>query len=321
VEKILAQNNVTIKQKMKVTGVPVTARIGEMDQATMLSSKSSSKGSQKQGFAKKEFIMLSDNTYNRVAKKIGRRTVQVKPGNAVYVYPFRNFSLEEIPTGQDINVTIAGKKTSLFLRGEVKGGLINGQYRGANEMLILNDRQYQRLTSGLPNHKKMTYVGYNLKNWQSTRDTVKKIYNEIPEKKRVNFTDKTSILETNHSQDLFLFIGVFISLLFFIAAGSLVYFKLFTDLPNDVEQLKALRRLGMTEGEMGKVMSVQVFVIFLVPFLVATIHALFAFNMMRVTMKVAAFQYTWIVIAVFFGIQIIYYWITKNVYMRQLFRR
>lgn len=300
VEKILTQNDVDIKQKIKVRGVPVTVHAGGMD---------------------KEIILLSSATYNQAAKKIGRHTVQVKRGNVVYVYPFRNFGLEEIPTGQDVTVKIAGKEISLFPERQINGSLINGQYRGANEMLVLNDRQYQRLTSTLPDHKKMTYVGYNLKNWQSAKDTIEKIHHEIPKKKRDHFTAKTSILETSHSAKLFLFIGVFISLLFFIAAGSLVYFKLFTDLPKDVEQLKALRRLGMTEGEMGRVMSVQVFVIFLVPFLVATIHALFAFNMMRVTMKVEVFQYTWIVIAVFFVIQIIYYWITKNVYMRQLFRR
>lgn len=301
VEKRLAKDGFTIKQKIKVTGLPAKVH-------------------QKNGVITR-VLMLPSHTYNRIAKKVGRETATVKTGQAVYVYPFQAINIDSIPISEPYEVSAAGKKESLLFNRELRGSVMNMISLIGNEVLIINDQQYRKLSASVQNDQKITYVGYDINHWKAAKDTLKDIQQSIPEGKRDHFTARTSQLTYQNSSNLALFVGVFISLLFFVAAGSIVYFKLFTDLPKDVEQLRALKRIGMTEGEMSKVMTVQVFVIFFVPFLVATIHACFAFNMMRVAMKVDVFHYTWAVIATFLVIQIIYYWIAKKIYMRELFRR
>lgn len=302
VEKRLAKDGLTIKHKIEVTGLPAEVK------------------NHKESFRVFVFVLPS-RMYNRIAGKIGEEAVHVKSGEAVYVFPYQGINVGGIPIGKSSDLSVAEKKETLLVHREIQGSILNTISGVGNEMLIINDSQYEQLAKTLPDNQKITYVGYDIKNWRSAESTAEELQQSISENKRDHFTARTSQLASQDSANLALFVGVFISLLFFIAAGSIVYFRLFTDLPKDVAQLKALRRLGMTEGELSKVMTVQVFVIFFVPFLVATLHAVFAFNMMRVSMNVDVFQYTWIVIATFLVIQIIYYWITKKVYMRELFKR
>lgn len=75
---------------------------------------------------------------------------------------------------------------------------------------------------------------------------------------------------------LTMFIGLFVSVLFFIAAGSMLYFKLFTEFQEDREQFIALKRIGLTDGELKKIVTTHIGMIFFLPFGVGVVHAAFA---------------------------------------------
>src|SRR5690606_40899246 len=54
---------------------------------------------------------------------------------------------------------------------------------------------------------------------------------------------------------LALFIGLFISLVFFAATCSLLYFRLFTEIDEDRLYYTRLRQLGLTPGELQRLRS------------------------------------------------------------------
>ncbi|TVX93517.1 FtsX-like permease family protein [Paenibacillus agilis] len=119
---------------------------------------------------------------------------------------------------------------------------------------------------------------------------------------------------------LILFIGMFISVLFFIAAGSMIYFKLFTELREDQEQYKALTRIGMTQDEIRKIIVTQLGIIFYVPCIVGIIHASFAMKAMDNVLQLAHWSYSFGVICIYVAMQTIYFLVTCHDYMNNVLR-
>lgn len=131
---------------------------------------------------------------------------------------------------------------------------------------------------------------------------------------------KTQYDNSKEVISLTMFIGMFISLLFFIASGSMIYFKLFTELQEDQAQFKALSRIGMTQGEIRKVVSTQVGIIFFVPCIVGIVHALVAMKALDNFLMLSNWLYSFIVIVIYITMQIVYFLIACNSYMKNILR-
>ena len=117
---------------------------------------------------------------------------------------------------------------------------------------------------------------------------------------------------------LSMFAGVFVSLLFFIGAGSLIYFKLFTELPDDRRLFTRLRRIGITRGETDRVVTAQVALVFLLPFALGGLHALVALNSLGSLMSVNVAGYSLVVVGLFAAVQLAFMALTRWTYLRAL---
>ncbi|GED16318.1 FtsX-like permease family protein [Aneurinibacillus migulanus] len=119
---------------------------------------------------------------------------------------------------------------------------------------------------------------------------------------------------------LTMFIGMFISLLFFIASGSMIYFKLFTELQEDQAQFKALSRIGMTQGEIRRIVFTQVGIIFFVPCIVGIVHALVAMKALDNFLMLSSWLYSFSVIGIYVTMQTVYFLVACNSYMKSILR-
>jgi putative ABC transport system permease protein len=117
---------------------------------------------------------------------------------------------------------------------------------------------------------------------------------------------------------LSMFAGVFVSLLFFIGAGSLIYFKLFTELPDDRRLFTRLGRIGITRGESDRVVTAQIALVFLLPFAVGGVHAFVALNALGTTLGVNVVAYSFIVVGLFAVVQLAFMALTRWTYLRAL---
>jgi len=120
---------------------------------------------------------------------------------------------------------------------------------------------------------------------------------------------------------LTMFIGLFISLLFFIASGSMIYFRLFTELHEDQVQYKALTEIGMTEGEIRKIVVTQVGIIFFAPCLVGITHSMVAMKALDNILVSANWIYSFVVIGIFLLMQTIYFIVSCRSYMKSVIRK
>ena len=117
---------------------------------------------------------------------------------------------------------------------------------------------------------------------------------------------------------LSMFAGLFVSLLFFIGAGSLIYFKLFTELEGDRRLFGRLRRLGITPAETRRTVTLQIAMIFLLPFAVGGLHAAVALGALGTLVMANVVQYTLIVIGLFALVQTGFFLLTRWTYLRAL---
>src|SRR5699024_10792526 len=115
-----------------------------------------------------------------------------------------------------------------------------------------------------------------------------------------------------------MFVGLFIGIVFFVSAGSFLYFRLYTDLDEDREKFKAISKIGLTKKEMNRVLSKQIALLFFVPMIVAIVHGgvaltalsnMFGYNLV--------FEST-LVLGSFFIVQVIYFAVVRYFYTKQI---
>ena len=117
---------------------------------------------------------------------------------------------------------------------------------------------------------------------------------------------------------LSMFAGLFVSLLFFIGSGSLIYFKLFTELPEDRRIFTRLKRIGVTSAESRRYITAQIAVIFLLPFAAGSVHAVVALDALGGMLLVNVLGYSLLVVLLFAAVQLAFFLLTRWTYLRAL---
>lgn len=117
-----------------------------------------------------------------------------------------------------------------------------------------------------------------------------------------------------------LFVGVFIGIVFFVSAGSFLYFRLYSDMDVDVEKFKMIYKLGLTKKELKKMINQQVGILFFTPIIVSVIHGIVAltamYHIFNQTMQLAGWQ----VLGAFILIQVAYYLIARVFYFKKVYQ-
>ena len=75
----------------------------------------------------------------------------------------------------------------------------------------------------------------------------------------------------------FLFIGIFLSILFLIAASLIIYYKQITEGFDDRERYQIMKKVGMTNDEIRSTIRRQILQVFFLPLLMAAMHTAAAF--------------------------------------------
>lgn len=115
-----------------------------------------------------------------------------------------------------------------------------------------------------------------------------------------------------------LFIGLFIGIVFFVSAGSFLYFRLFTDLDDDKIKFSSIAKMGLTDKELKTVITRQTAILFFTPIVVALIHGAIALTALSHFFDYNLVKESSIVLGSFFVIQVIYFIIVRFVYIKQV---
>lgn len=269
---------------------------------------------------KEDFYIMSNNDYNILAREFNKQEINLEQGEAlVHSYNFMGAKGNKLfVNNQYLNLNVEGENIKYKLKDEISGGIINADEKSTNTVVI-SDNDYKRLQTKISDKKKYVYYGYNIKNWMSSAETISQIKAMVPKAKenifRERVIDFSSLMK---GMSLFFFIGTFISILFFIATGSIIYFKMFSEIQKDRQEFISLKKMGMTSEEVKKIISIQCFIMFFLPFIVAFSHTTFAIKALSNLLGGSLSIYLLTIVGIYLLLQAIYYVFAKSMYTKQI---
>ncbi|QGH33436.1 FtsX-like permease family protein [Gracilibacillus salitolerans] len=215
-------------------------------------------------------------------------------------------------------LTIESENNQQTLQTKIVPTIVNSNYH-TRHTVVVNDEMYKEFASVAEPNEKYRYIALTFDDWVANAElideTVDKIDNEI-----VSGIDTkaNTYLAMRNSLSYALFFGLFISVLFFLAAGSILYFKIYQDLDKDVRQYHALYRIGLTIGEMKKIATQQVAYLFFIPFILAVIHAGFAFKALQNMLESSVLIPSVTLISGYLLVYAIYFFFIRGLYIRKI---
>lgn len=264
---------------------------------------------------KKNVLIARASDYNRFAELIGETKIHPKEDEAIVVEQ------------SDAVLKEGGQKSSKKLLETaipLKGGRELTPSRVIDAAVlteisayyVVNDKIYDQLDE--PIKSKLSVV------WQAEEgqeDKVLAVGEQLDEELSYKaFSVDYAIYQINKAFGPILFIGLFIGIVFFVSAGSFLYFRLFTDLEEEKRKFQSIAKIGLMETELKRVVTRQIALLFFSPIIVALIHgsvALIALSNMfdfNITREAA------LVLGSFAFIQILYFLIVRYFYVKQVKR-
>ncbi|WP_054023473.1 ABC transporter permease [Bacillus sp. FJAT-28004] len=263
-------------------------------------------------------LIISATDYNKLASMTGQPSIQPENGKLTLIQSYKTQGRENVGV---LKGSINGKEAAFDINGLVEAKVMNW-LKSNYFTFVMDDFSYMKLLSTVPEDELFVMYGYELSNWEKTAALSEKLRKLVPEEfqPQVDFNRALYLEELNEMVSLTLFIGMFISLLFFIASGSMIYFKLFTELQEDQAQFKALTRIGMTKAEIRKIVVTQVGIVFFVPVVVGICHALFAMKALDNILESSNWIYSFVVIGIYIVMQTLYFITACSSYMKSMLR-
>ncbi|WMJ81581.1 FtsX-like permease family protein [Clostridium sp. MB40-C1] len=269
---------------------------------------------------KTDFNIMSQSSFNELAKQYDKKSLDLKNGQVViYTYDLTNNIVNQktdLPFNnqKNLNLNIGGKVSSFDILDNLKGGIINADTENTNTIIVSNS-DFEKLWNKASDSNKCIYYGYNIKHNLKAVSAVTEIKNEVPKSQKNFFTERViSASGLMQILSVLLFIGTFIAMIFFIATGSILYFKMFNEIEKDKQDFVGLKKIGVTQEEIKKAVSIQSFTMFFLPLTVATLHAVFAVKSVGLLYA----KYFIFIAGIYLVLQTIYYLFAKCMYVKQI---
>ena len=285
---------------------------------------------QTSSFTQNDVAILKQSNVDVLAHSFGYPALNLKPGEAIFLPP--SPSSYDLLKDRTVETQLVESDVYVRITGAYPYHLFTSYSIGTNA-IILNNNDYDKVlesvyTKNLPS---FTYYAFNVPEWQSTKEIGRSIDATVAEsfltgnEKPLPYTFENpglnySVIRTTFS--LLLFIGLLLAAVFFLAAGSFIYFRLYTSLERDRKQFDVLRRMGLTDREFKKIVNRQLIPQFFFPWGVALLHSSFAFLSLQVIWdalaEISIVKELTLVLAGFTVMQICYFYLIRWRYLAHI---
>ena len=263
---------------------------------------------------KPQVVIAPVSDYNKYARLLGEKEIALSDAKAIPVEEsamtiatpdLYNYELKEITFKDGSTIPVDWDEL-----GKAKRDILPAMFKH----YLVSDEQFAKL--GEPVHSE-TYYHFDVD--KADKEQLIEIGQLLEEKVsgRLIATDYI-VHEIRTMYAPFLFVGLFIGIIFFVSAASFIYFRLYTDLDEDEAKFKAISKLGLSVKELKQIVSQQTAILFFAPIVVAIIHGSVALYALSNFLNYDVFTESLIVLSSFFIIQVIYYFVARHMYIRQL---
>lgn len=266
------------------------------------------------------------SSVNTLSRSFGNQAFELKEGEALFLPP--TASTYEQLNRQSVETVLEESGIEVRINGAYPYELFPAHAIGTNT-IILNDADYDKLALLIA--PSSVYHAYDIPDWQKTKNIGLSIEHSVTEsiikgtrgKLHFNFDNpglNYSVMRTTFT--LLLFIGLLLAGVFLLAAGSFIYFRLYTSLDSDRKQFDVLRRMGITNREFKTIVNRQLIPQFFVPWGVALLHSFFAFLSLQVIWdalaEISIVRELAMVLVGFTALQVIYFYLIRWRYLAHI---
>jgi len=276
--------------------------------------------------------VLSEAQFNDLAKALDEETVKLKRGQAVFL-PYSYDSYESLKN-KDVQTTLVENGVDIRIKGAYPNTFFSKDELGVNAIIVDTEdfnQLYYNKDGYHDNGRVDKMFAFTLEDWTDTQYVGQSLDRLMTESFISGSENVLPFYYKNTGIDyevlrstfaLILFIGILASSVFFMAAGSFIYFKLYANLDGDQRQYATLRRMGVTDREIRHLVNRQLIPQFFLPWGVAVINSSFAFIGLQVfwegvaDMSIA--QTLIMVFCVMTGLQLLYFYMIRWRYLAHL---
>lgn len=256
-----------------------------------------------------KIVAVKQSDYNRLAELMEQGTIQLSDGNAAVV----DFGVSR--SGQAMLNQPVKLSSEVVIKADQ--AVISPAIRGFSGYFIVPDEQFAKLPPPVQEDHYYTWRGS-----LGQKEAIaagEKLTNLLPYSSDYDFyADEYNIYTLNGLFSPVLFIGLFVGIVFFVSAGSFLYFRLYTDLDDDRQKFKSVSKMGLSEKELGQILSRQILLLFFAPFVVALIHGAVALVTLSNMFQYSLFKESLLVLSLFSLVQVIYFFIVRFFYIKQV---
>ncbi|KEK23028.1 FtsX-like permease family protein [Bacillus gaemokensis] len=279
-----------------------------------------------------DIVIMKMSNYNTLAKLLKKPEIQLDGNEAFSISRYSPTLLNLItnPFAKKQTFTLESNKKEFYIKGFLKHG-VEPQY-ALPHTTVIQDTVFDNM---IPHIETMTIYNYLVENWEDTLIPTKNIVNLIDQDRNNLFKNRNS--ESHHvtipfglttSSDALayskksnvssFFIGTFLGIIFFIGAASVLYFRMYNDLTRETQKYIAITKIGLTESEMFRSATIQLAILFFVPYVIAAVHTIFAIQFLQNMLAISLLKELLFVLTLFGMIEIIFFFLIRSLYIKKL---
>ncbi|MDJ1477848.1 FtsX-like permease family protein [Bacillus sp. LS15-K4] len=279
---------------------------------------------------KEDVALMKMSDYNILAKQLKRPKITLD-STQVYIisrYSPKLLNLVSNPFAKQNTITLGSNKKEFHIKGFINKG-IEPSF-ALPHLIVMQDNAIENM---IPHIETITIYNYFVESWENTIIPTKNMSRTISDDAR-NFQEKhkvepirvpfsiyTAADDLHYSKGNSIatfFIWAFLGFIFFIGAASVLYFRMYNDLTTEKQKYITITKLGLTESEMFRSATIQLGILFFVPYIVAGVHTLFAVKFLQSMFSFSLLKETFIVLTFFGIIEIIFFFLIRSLYINKL---
>ncbi|WP_026593868.1 FtsX-like permease family protein [Bacillus sp. UNC437CL72CviS29] len=283
-----------------------------------------------------DIAIMKESDYNQLSTLLNRPTIQLDKSETYIVSDYSKAvrSLTMHPFEKRENITIASNKKTFHINGFSEQAI--GPKFALPYILVMQDYVVEMM---IPHIETMTIYNYIVENWEQAllpTTNILKVTNEdrdnISKSKEQNnntqtpipfsiFTASDELSYSKQNNVSGFFIGAFLGVIFFMGAASVLYFRMYNDLTREEQKYITITKIGLTETEMFHSATIQLAILFFVPYIVATVHTIFAIQFLQFIHSFSLLKELLFVLTLFGTIEIIFFFLIRSFYINKLSQR
>lgn len=252
---------------------------------------------------KDEVVVMKEDVYKELASTLYLDTITFNKNETIVAPSLVGYERRKIIL-DNIELEVVGKSNKRVIP----------TFYG--DVYVVKDDVYEKIRG-----VKSYFWAFNVKNYKDTLSICKSYYNnyEIDSKGTKNNFLKAHILEsTKIAYGVILFSTIFIGLIFFVTTGSFLYNKCYMDILEDRKKYKQLNKIGLTYKEIRKILTIEIGILFLFPYIIAVVHSFVALSALKYAFAIEITAAAFVVMGSMMFVQIIYFIIIRKNYLIEI---